>query len=402
MNRKQLTLLIVIGAVVSGLGWVAWQKQQAPYKESTQKMGNKVLPNFPLNDVEQILIKQTKGELHLAKKNDLWEVKERGDYPANFSNISDLLRKFWELKVTKPVKTGPSRLAALELVAPDKGNGTLVEFKDKSGKAINSVILGAKSTKQAGGDSQFGGGGYPDGRYVMVGSDLQSVAQVTEPFSNVEPKAEEWLNKDWFKVEKLKSVSVTTTNATNNWKLSRETETGEWKLADAKAGETLDAGKSGGSTSALSYPSFNDVATNNAPDATGMDKPVGAKLETFDGFLYTAKIGGKSGEENYYFQIAVDGNFPKERTPGKDEKPEDKDKLDKEFKDKTAKLEERLKTEKAFAKWTYVVSKWTVDGLLKERKDLVAEPKKEEPKKDDKPAVKLDAKPDAEPKPPLK
>src|SRR5204863_9957267 len=150
-------LLIVIGAVVSGLGWVAWQKQQAPYKESTQKMGNKVLPNFPLNDVEQILIKQTKGELHLAKKNDLWEVKERGDYPANFSNISDLLRKFWELKVTKPVKTGPSRLAALELVAPDTGNGTVVEFKDKSGKAINSVILGAKSTKQAGGDSQFGG-----------------------------------------------------------------------------------------------------------------------------------------------------------------------------------------------------------------------------------------------------
>jgi hypothetical protein len=113
-----------------------------------------------------------------------------------------------------------------------------------------------------------------------------------------------------------------------------------------------------------------------------MDKAVVAHLDTFDGFAYTVKIGGKSGEENHYFQLAVAGNFPKERAPGKDEKPEDKDKLDKEFKEKTAKLEERLKTEKAFDKWTYVVSKWTVDGLLKDRKDLLAE-KKEEPKKEE-------------------
>jgi hypothetical protein len=388
MNRKQLTLLIVVGAVLGGLGWVAYQKQNKAYTDSTQKMGGKLLPNFPLNDVEQIVIKQSGGELHLAKKDDIWVVKDRGDYPANFSNISDLLRKFWELKVAKPVKTGPSRLPMLELVSPDKGAGTLVEFKDKSGKVINSVLLGAKSMKQAGEDSPFGGGGgFPDGRYVMVGSDVQSVALVTEPFSSAEAKPENWLEKDWFKVEKLKSVSVVTTNATNNWKLSRESETGEWKLADAKKDEALDNGKSGTVTSALSYPSFNDLTTNSAPAATGLDKPITATLETFDGFSYTAKIGGKSGEENLYFQIAVTGNFPKERTPGKDEKPEDKEKLDKEFAESRKKLEDKLKSVKAFEKWTYVVSKWTVDPFLKERKDLLVE-KKEEPKAEEKTEAK--------------
>jgi hypothetical protein len=396
MNRKQLTLLIVVGAVLGGLGWVAYQKQNKAYTDSTQKMGAKLLPNFPLNDVEQIAIKQSGGELHLAKKDDIWVVKDRGDYPANFSNISDLLRKFWELKVAKPVKTGPSRLPILELVPPDKGAGTLVEFKDKSGKAINSVLLGAKSMKQAGEDSPFGGGGgFPDGRYVMVGSDVKSVALVTEPFSSAEAKPENWLEKDWFKVEKLKSVSVVTTNATNNWKLSRESETGEWKLADAKKDEALDNGKSGTVTSALSYPSFNDLATNSSPSATGFDKPITATLETFDGFTYTAKVGGKSGEENLYFQISVTGNFPKERTPGKDEKPEDKEKLDKEFAESRKKLEEKLKPVKAFEKWAYVVSKWTVDPFLKERKDLLAE-KKEEPKPEEKteakPAPKADVK----------
>lgn len=384
MNRKQLTLLIVVGAIVGVLGWVTWKNSSKAYTESSSTLGAKFLPNFPLNDVEQIVIKQGASSTTLAKKDDVWVVKDRGDHPASFDTISDVLRKFWELKVAKPVKTGPSRLPMLELVSPDKGPGTLVEFKDKSGKVINSVLLGAKSMKQAGGDSPFGGGGFPDGRYVMLGNDVKTVALVAEAFSNLEAKPEDWLDKkDWFKVEKLKSVSVTAASPTNSWRLSRETETGEWKLADAKAGEVLDNGKSGSASSALSYPSFTDVTTNTA----GMDKPVVARLETFDGFLFTAKVGKAEGE-NHYFQIAVDGQFPKERTPGKDEKPEDKEKLDKEFAESVKKLQDKLKTYKAHEKWTYLVSKWTVDAFLKERKDLLADTK-EEPAAD----AKADPKP---------
>ena len=40
-------------------------------------------------------------------------------------------------------------------------------------------------------------------------------------------------------------------------------------------------------------------------------------------------------------------------------------------------VEEKLKQEKTFEKWTYLVSKWTVDPLLKERKELLAEKKDE-------------------------
>jgi len=123
-----------------------------------------------------------------------------------------------------------------------------------------------------------------------------------------------------------------------------------------------------------------------------------AKLDTFEGFNYTVKVGRKTGEENYYMTVSVAGDFPKERTPGKDEKPEDKEKLDKEFKEKLAKQEEKLKQEKAYEKWTYVVTKWTVDPLLKERKELLIE-KKEEPKTEGQPATT--ATPSAPPPPPL-
>src|SRR5256885_9285337 len=109
-----------------------------------------------------------------------------------------------------------------------------------------------------------------------------------------------------------------------------------------------------------------------------MNKPIAAKIETFGGFNYSVSLGTKTNEDNYYIRASVSGDFPKERTAGKDEKTEDKEKLDKEFKDKLSKLEDKLKQEKAFEKWTYLVSKWTVDPVLKERKDLLME-KKEEP-----------------------
>ena len=84
--------------------------------------------------------------------------------------------------------------------------------------------------------------------------------------------------------------------------------------------------------------------------------------------------------------VAVTAQIPKERTPGKDEKPEDKARLDKEFKDKQKKLEDKLSQEKAYEKWVYLVSNWTVDSLLKDRAQLLVE-KKEEPKKEEKPAA---------------
>jgi hypothetical protein len=379
MNRKQLLALIVLGVVLGALGIWAYKKKQEPYESSTKRMGEKVVPNFPINDVTAISIKTRDANCNLVKKNEVWVVQERAGYPANFGNVSDLLRKVWDLKVAKPVRVSQTRLGQLELLPPEKSPSTLVEFKKADGKPATSLLLGKKHERESRGDQQFGGGSWPDGRYVMVGNDIQSVALISEPFSNVEPKPEEWLNKDWFKVEKLKSISVVSTNATNNWTLSRESETNEWKLADTKAGEQIDSGKISGVTGALSYPNFNDVATNSAPEATGMNKPtVTAKLETFDGFTYDVKVGNKSGtDDNYFFQVAVNGSVKKERTAGKDEKPEDKAKLDKEFKEKADKQEEKLKTEKNFSNWTYIVSKYTIDPLLKERKDLMQEKKEE-------------------------
>jgi len=381
MNRKQLTFLIVLGVVLGGLGYYVYNKNQSSYERgSASGEGQKLLQGVPpgaINDVAQIILRQNTNEVILTRQGEQWTVKQRGDYPANFGNISDLLQKFWDLKVTRPVTVGPSRLPQLKLTKTD---GTLVELKDEKGKAVVALTLGLQSSKDMPQDSQFGGGSSPNGRYVMRGDDVKSVVLVSDPLT-VEAKPEDWLNKDWFKVEKIKSVSVLTTNATNNWKLVRETESGEWKLADAKPGETVDTSKTGAMTWLLSTPAFNDVMVDPKPETTGLEQAPGPTvIETFDGFTYTIKLGRiPMSEDSFALQVRVAGNFPKERAPGKDEKPEDKTRLDKEFADKQKAQQEKLKNEQRFEKRTYVVTKWTVDNLLKERKDFLAE-KKEEPK----------------------
>jgi hypothetical protein len=384
MKGKQFVILLIVGLAAGLIGWTITKRNRESYKTSDAS-GQKLMPGFPINDVGQLRIKQTTNEVNLLKKEDLWRVKERGEYPANFTELGDFLRKMQDLKTLEEVKVGPSQMGRLELNAPDKGGSnaaTLVEFKDSKGTNLKSLLLGKKYSKAAPEDSQFGGGGFPVGRYVMVPGAENKVWLINDALSQVEAKPENWLNKDFFKVEKLKSISVTHPEGTNSWTLMREKEGGDLKLADTKEGENLDTGKASGAGYALSSPSFNDVIVDSKPADTGLDKPIVAKLETFDGFTYNVKLGKPLKEEIYPFQFSVEANLPKQREPGKDEKPEDKEKLDKEFKEKQTKLEEKLKNEKKFEKWTYLVAKWSVDPLLKVRKDLLADKKEE--KKDDK------------------
>ena len=384
MNRKQFGILLALVVIVGGIGLSLNSRRAQSWQQSSTGGGQKLLGKFQVNDVALVSIKATNAELTLLKKDDTWRVKDRQDYPANFSTLTEFLRKAADLKVVQSEKIGASQLERMELVQPGKGAGagTLIELKDKDGKPLRSLLLGKKQMKKAESNSPFGGEGWPAGRWIMNLADPTTVALVSDPFSEAEPKAEQWLDKDFFKVERVRAISVTHTNATNSWKLTRETEGGEWKLADAKKDEVLDANKASALGSPLASPSFNDIVSGDAkPADTGMDQPTVLKLETFDGFTYTVKVGKKSGEDAVHFTMSVSADLPKERTPGKDEKPEDKDRLDKEFKEKQPKLAEKLGAEKRFEKFIYLVSKWTVDPLLKERAQLMVE-KKEEPKAD--------------------
>ena len=382
MNRKQFALLLFLLVVVGLAGLMIYNRQNDFRRTGNRDLGKKLLADFPFNDVTRIALKQGTNELNLVKKDQLWRVRERGDYPANYSEISEFLLKLGDLKIVSSEMVGPSQLPRLSLVPGQGSNAALVvEFKGQGEKPIRTLLLGKKHMQKSNRPSPFGDmgeGGFPDGRYVKVGTDSPTVELISEPFSNIEPRPDQWLNKDFFKIEKVRSISVAFPAATNSWQVTRDTESADWNLSDPKAGEQLDSAKTSGLSNPLSSPTFNDVEVGVQPDQLTPDKATVVTLDTFDNFTYTLKVGPKTND-NYALAMTVVAHLPKERTAGKDEKPEDKAKLDKEFKDNQKKLEDKLAQETPFEKWVYQVSSWTLDPVLKERAQLLVE-KKEEPK----------------------
>ena len=387
MNKKQFAILLALVVVLGAAGLVLYRHNSSSWQSANQSIGKKLLGDLPINDVAAITIKSGTNELNLVKNDNLWCVQERSDYPADYSLISGFLLKAVDLKATQTEEVGPSQLGRFKLLPPGPATntGSLVEFKDQGGKTLKSLLIGKehlrKSARPAPG-GEFGDQGFPDGRYVMVGVDAKTAALISDPLSSAEAKPEQWLNKDFIKVEKVRSIAVAFPEATNSWRVSRESESGEWKLADAGLDEQLDSAKTGSFATALSSPTFTDVLPAAVkPERTVSNQFTLVALDTFDHFSYTLNVGGKTND-TYRLNVGVAATLPRERTPGADEKPEDKAKLDKEFQDSQTKLADKLKQEQGLTKWTYLVSSWTLDSLLKERAQLLAE-KKEEPKKDE-------------------
>jgi hypothetical protein len=393
MNRKQVILLLVALAIIGGAGLLLLNRNQKSWSESEEQIGQKLLKNYQYNDVAAIHIKGD-TDLTLERKDGGWQVVQRGGYPADVTKIRELLIKLGDLKVIQSDPIGASQLARMHLAEPGKGadSAILLELKDAQGKVLQSLLLGKKhaheSERQPRGP--FGDEGFADGRYVLLSSDPKTVLTIPDALNGADPKAAEWLDKDFFKVEKPQSVSFVSTNSTNSWTLTRATETATWVLADLKPGEVLDSNKVTSLSSSLNFPSFVDVAPDSAPDKTGLDKPLTVTIETFDHFTYALKIGHKTPENDYDLNVAVTANIPTARTPGKDEKADEKTKLDKEFQDKTKTLQDKLNKEKPLAKWTYLVNTWLLDPFIRDRAQLMVE-KPSEKKADatppDKPAT---------------
>jgi hypothetical protein len=381
MKTQQLAILVAVGLALGGAGLYVRNQQSAGYRQSSAQLGGALLQGVDASTLTGLRITQGTNQLNILKSGNDWTVKERGGYAANFGSIQDLVRKLVDLKATQPIQVGPSRLPILELVAPDKGPGVLVELLGADGKASRSVLLGKKHTKGGQDDGGGGlggmGGAWPIGRYVMVDNKIETVTLVNEPLANAEPKPDQWLEKEWFKVEQPVSVTITHPEATNSFSLTRTNEFSEWTLVGAKAEEKVDTAKTGVFSSLLSSPSFDDVIVDAQPAALGLDQPVQAKIRTSSGWTYTVKIGKAQEGDRYPVQFVTEAQLLTQRNPAKDEKKEETEKFNKDFAEKLKKQQEKLAAEQSRGRWTYLVSKWTIDSLLKKRSELMVDPKKD-------------------------
>jgi len=371
MNRKQFLFLVLALIVLGGAGLAMFWQDIAAYRASGAKIGARLLPQFKLADVAQMRLQDAKQQVTLTRQDKGWVVRERGDYPASFQEISDLMVKLAELKVTQSEQVGASLLGRLELNEPGKGEGagTLVEFKDAQDKPIARVVLGKKVMKKDPLNPLPNAvDGVPAGRYVHAADAKDTVVVVSDPLTGAEAGPGKWLNKDFFKADRIRTLTVGPEGAAPSWKISRNEEWGQWKFATG--GGDLAASRAVAAVNSLGSIAFKDVAIDPKPADT--DKPLVVVAETYDNLTYTVKLAKLKDGEDYALTFTVAGEPPRTRAPEKDEKAEQKERRDKDFAETLKRLDERIAREKALAKWTYVVAKKDVEALLRERADLIA------------------------------
>jgi hypothetical protein len=250
--------------------------------------------------------------------------------------------------------------------------GTLLELKDKNEKRIAALLVGKQYFKKT--NQNFGPAeGFPAGRYVMPEDGSKRVALVSDPLQDLLTKPERWLNLDFIKIEKPKTIALD--GATMKWKLERENESADWKFADAKPAEELDKAKASTLAASVSNLRLTDALDPQAkPEPTGLDNPSTATIETSDGFTYTLKIGKLNGE-SYPMTLSIEATLPTQTSVIPNEKPEDQKKREEEFSKKKKTLEEKLAREKRFEGRPFLINKFAIEQLLKDRADLIkAEP----------------------------
>src|SRR5438270_5964016 len=158
MSRKQFTFALIALAIVGTAGLLLLKHNQKAWSVREARVGDKVFPNFSVNDVSAIHIKSSGSDFTVERKDSLWRVRERGDYPANYQQIKDLLLRMRDIKVIQSDTVGPAQLSRVGLEAPEehvsevspaKSNtsATLVEFKNTHGNLLNATLVGKRHVR---------------------------------------------------------------------------------------------------------------------------------------------------------------------------------------------------------------------------------------------------------------
>lgn len=385
--KKIVILLVLLAGIVGAAYYQSNQRNSRLNRASSgaTKTRELLLPDFDINGIKKLRIKEDKQETTVTVQGDQWVVAERGSYPANKEKLQTVLMSLKYEKIKAGRRIGKDSWGKIGVNSPGDatafGVGTLVELLDEAGTVKHSFVLGGKVSSSGGQDSQmsmFGGG--PQGNRFIRLKNEEIIYEIANQFSDIENKPEAWLLKDFVAVSKLKSIEVTAPKAEDSWKASKKAESdADFVLEGAKAGEKLDDGKVS-LASFLSSPSFDDVLAKDKAAETLKDS-VKAVLTTFEGFTYTVQAAKKTvdGSDKWYMTVTTTAAIPQKREAVKDEKPEDKKKKDEEFDTQKKTLEEKLAKEKACDGWVYQVTEYTINTLFKKRSEII---KKDEPKAD--------------------
>ncbi len=437
---KQKTLLILGGVLVaSAVIWYLVKKdREETFSGKAAEIGQVLLSDIPYETAAAFTVTDEKHAVEIAKKDGKWVVASRDNFPANVTTVNDLTDNAFNLKVQRVEKgVGASQYGRLGLAAKGgdaKGEevGRSISIKDASGKELGGLVVGKVQEVKSDPSNFDFSQPQPRPQWIKVNG-ADPIYLVATGFSRLEADPKNWLDKEpFFKVEKLKSITVAGPTPEESWKIFREKDGDtELKLDAPAAGEEFDSAKASSQGSAFAYPAFDDILPEADKAKAALDKPTHTvTIETFEGLTYTIKVGAKveppkqdppkDGEppptppEAYYISFNVSGTLnetpppyatpapvaPTEPpAPAADADDEAKKKYEEEkkkyeeakkshetalktweegkknaeeaFKKELQTKKEKLAAEQALQSRTFIVQKYVLDVILKKRSEFM-------------------------------
>jgi len=304
MNARVALILVVLLAVLGGAALVFYYQDRGRQAGNVGTLGQPVLKDLQAAQIASIRIVEPKAALTVQRKGERWVIAERADFPADAGKVREFVLLALSLKVGQSEPIGEKDRARLNLDA----SGTQVEFADAEAKTLAKLVAGKKYFKR---EVDNPDKARADGRFVALPGELQTVYLVSDPLAQASARSAEWIDRTSFQVEKVKTLELRYPDG-GGWRIERDGDNADWRLAGARAGEKLDASKANAASYSLSLLELADVAPKDAGD-TGLDKPVSIEAATLDGLAYSIKVGKLEGD-NHYLSFSSSGK-PKKDDP---------------------------------------------------------------------------------------
>jgi hypothetical protein len=368
---KGKTFLILL--VAAGLLLALWFFRFGSDEHTGQvKMGEKLFADLPVNAVTTVTIADSENRVVLVKGDKVWQVDDRGGYPADFDQLRELVVKLSRLKIGRSFPASTESLNRLSLMAPSAADassiGQQITLTDASGKVLADVILGQSRET----DSGEGGGQY------LKKVDADSVFLVDGSFRFLKTAPAQWLKKEILDVnaEEVKSVACYAGDArTPVYTLLRPEKGESAQMTSVPQARTADQAKIDQVFDALAPLTLDDVQpVDDAPPAPGPEQ-YRLVYDLFDGRQIII-FPHADGKERFTLRVTA-----KDSTAA----PAAADAPDPQAMDQKTQAQETAETvpttarqlNEALSPWVFSIKKWQFDSFITQPDSLLEEVKKD-------------------------
>jgi hypothetical protein len=154
MKPKPFIYLLLACIVLGGISYLVSKRDEPSHQK--REMGSRLLDDFPVNDVAAISMSSPDGAVALKKGSEQWVVENRGGYPADFSKISDLVKKVKGMKIGRSFDATPevqNRLALKlpgQTETPEEHQGAQLIFSDSKAQKLLEMVVSLKNSDAPG------------------------------------------------------------------------------------------------------------------------------------------------------------------------------------------------------------------------------------------------------------